>query len=95
MEYQQELGVGSAPTEVEKLIPNLHNNDQYMVHGSAAILISWNKAKNESSRLPKGSLAPQQQQQGIVENERREMRGSRKRVCQTPATDVLHPTRRS
>ena len=32
-EYQHNLlGVGVAPTEVEKLVPNLHNKDRYVLH---------------------------------------------------------------
>ena len=32
-EYQHNLlGVGAAPTEVEKLVPNLHNKDCYVLH---------------------------------------------------------------
>ena len=30
--YQHNLGVGVAPTEVEKLVPNLHNKDRYVLH---------------------------------------------------------------
>ena len=32
-DYQHDLlGVGSAPTEVEKLVPNLRNKDRYVLH---------------------------------------------------------------
>ena len=32
-DYQHDLlGVGVAPTEVEKLVPNLHNKDRYVLH---------------------------------------------------------------
>ena len=32
-DYQHDLlGVGAAPTEVEKLVPNLRNKDRYVLH---------------------------------------------------------------
>ena len=32
-DYQHDLlGVGAAPTEVEKLVPDLHNKDRYVLH---------------------------------------------------------------
>ena len=31
-DYRHDLGVGVAPTEVEKLVPNLRNKERYVLH---------------------------------------------------------------
>ena len=67
-EYQHNpLGVGSAPTEVAKLVPNLHNKDRYVLH--YRILQLYMSLGTPLAKVPRALRFDQSPLDGVVHSD--------------------------